>query len=121
MKKEIIANYIKEYQETGAGVVWGLNLALRNCGINAFKKAGIKKVDFPSITITNKNVESIIVNYECFNEVIFEMSGLIYDSENGEVLFANRKMVFRFLLSDDLYDGYRTCFLGFKSKKTKGI
>lgn len=119
MKKELIANYIKEYQETGAGVVWGLNLALRHCGINYFKKTGIKNVDFPSIIITNKNLKSIKVIYECYNEVIFEMRGLVYDSENNEVLFANKKMVFRFFLSDDLYDGYRTCFLGFNSKKNE--
>lgn len=119
MKEELIASYIKESQEKGAGVVWGLNLALRHCSIDYFKKTGVKKVDFPSITITNKNLERIKIIYECYNEVIFEMSGLINDSENDEVLFANKKMVFRFLLSDDLYGGYRTCFLGFNSKKTK--
>lgn len=114
MGKEFIANYIKKYQESGAEDVWGLNLALRNRGCNVFDNAGLKEIDFPSLKITEKDLESIRIVERSFDIVFFEISGLIYNSENDEILCAKKEMVFRININERMNEDDRTYFLWFK-------
>jgi hypothetical protein len=114
MNKEFVVNYIRRYQEFGLGDVWGLNLALRNRGINTFENVGFKEIDFPSIAFTTKSLESIKVVYESNDVVNFEIDGLIYDSEDYAILSTKIKMILMILLNEHLNDDDRAHFIRFK-------
>lgn len=106
-----------QIQESGAGVVWGLNLALRNRRNKIFKIAGLKEIDFPSLRITKEDLEGIRIICQNSLFVDFEIDGVIYDSEDFGNLSVKKKMMFRFSLNDCLNDDERPIFFGFKDNK----
>ncbi|WP_194776358.1 hypothetical protein [Pararhodonellum marinum] len=114
LEEKFIINYIKNYEESSAGEIWGFNLALRNRGCDVFEKAGLKEIRSPSVRFNEDNLKSIKIESRIIDWITFEVEGRIYDSENDETLCNDKKMIFMMNVNERKNDEDRTYFIDFK-------